>query len=154
MKTLINVEESVASILMYVLTFLTLLQVVMRSFSMPFTWAEEASRYLMIYMIFIGSAVALYKKEHLNIEILELILKDKGMRFITLAQQSLVTIFTIVFTIIAFQFILTQIEIGQKSPALQMPMAWPMTAVVVGGLLMVISGIGSIYKNLYIKREG
>lgn len=154
MKKIAEIEEWTAAVLLIAVSVLTLLQVIMRYFfSLPLPWVEEAARYLMIFMIFIASAAALYRKEHLNIEILDLLLSDKKIRILSIFQQAAVTAFTIVLAYVAYEFVMTQIAIGQKSPALQLPMAGPMSAVLIGAVLMAISGIGSIFM-IFTARKG
>lgn len=154
MKKVVEIEEWTAAILLIALSLLTMLQVIMRYFfSLPLPWVEEAARYLMIFMIFIASAAALYKKEHLSIEIVNFLLSDKKLRILSFFQQAIVTGFMIVVAYVAYGFVMTQIDIGQKSPAMQLPMAGPMSAVLIGALLMVISGIGSILV-IFTARKG
>lgn len=155
MKKIVKVEEWTAAILLIAVSLLIMMQVVTRYFfSLPMPWVEETARYLMIFMIFIASAASLYKKEHLNIEILDMFLSDKKLKMVSIFQQVVVTLFTVALAIVSYKFALTQIEIGQKSPALQLPMAWPMSAIFIGALLMVISGIGSIYLISTAKKGG
>jgi len=154
MKKIIEVEEWTAAVLLIALSLLTMLQVIMRYFfSLPLPWVEEAARYLMIFMIFIASAAALYKKDHLSIEIINFLLPEKKLRFFSIFQQAVVTVFMVVVAYVGYEFLMTQISIGQKSPAMQLPMAGPMSAVLIGALLMVISGIGSILV-LFTARKG
>ncbi|MGK7376949.1 TRAP transporter small permease [Planococcus sp. 1R117A] len=155
MRKIADMEEWAAAVLLIAVSLLTLLQVIMRYFfSLPLPWVEEAARYLMIFMIFIASAAALYRKEHLNIEILDFFLSDKNLKVLSIFHQIIVTLFTAVLAYVAYQFVMMQIEIGQKSPALQLPMAAPMSAVFIGAILMMISGIGSIYMIFTAKKGG
>ena len=155
MKKIVEIEEWTAAMLLIAVSLLTFLQVIMRYFfSFPLPWVEEAARYLMIFMIFIASAAALYRKEHLSIEILDFLLSDNKLKVVSIFHQVIITIFTLILTYVAYQFVVMQIQIGQKSPALQLPMAAPLSAIFIGAFLMAISGLGSIYMIAMAKKGG
>lgn len=154
MSRLIRFEENITSVLILVLTILTLLQVIVRYlFKIPLPWVGEVASYLMIWMVYIGSAIAVFKKEHLNIEILDLVLTKRQNYFVGITHQILITLFSIVLVYTSSQFITYQVKIGQVSPAMQISMAWPMSAIVVGAILMTIHGIHSIYVSVTIKNN-
>src|SRR5690625_1019486 len=153
MSRLIKLEKSISSSLLIILTILTLLQVVTRYlFHLPLPWVEEAARYLMIFMVYIASAIAVYKLDHLNIDILNLVLSDSKMCFFNITYQTVIVIFLILFLYTSIQFTFYQIKVGQVSPALQISMGWPLSALIIGGLLMIISALGSIYRKMIVKK--
>jgi TRAP-type transport system small permease protein len=154
MSKLVRWEESISSGLMIILALLTVLQVVVRYFfQLPFPWVEELARYSMIAMIYIGSAVAVHKKEHLNVELLDMILKEPKKRVVGITHQFLILVFVIFLVYVSTEFILFQIKIGQVSPAMQISMAWPIGAILLGGILMLIHGIYSVYISITVKHS-
>lgn len=155
MRKLVSFEESLSSILMLILTLLTILQVFVRFFlQIPLPWVEELARYIMIAMIYIGAAVAIHKKEHLNVELLDMILKESKKRVLGITHQLLIIVFLVYLVYVTADYILFQIQIGQVTPALQISMAWPVSAILLGGILMLIHSIYSTYVSLTIKHSG
>ncbi len=66
-KILTYLLEGVVIVLLALLIVLAFAQVVLRyAFNSPLTWSEEVARSLMIYLTFIGSALALKKNLHLH----------------------------------------------------------------------------------------
>jgi C4-dicarboxylate transporter DctQ subunit len=155
MSKLIKIEEFITSLLIFVIAVLTVLQVLFRYFlEIPFPWIEELTRYLMIYMIYIGAAIGVYKNDHFKIEILNMILNKNQIRLVNITHQLAIMAFVSVFAYVSLQFVISQNNFGQVAPALQISMSWPMGALVIGSLLMLIASIASIYKNIQIKKEG
>ena len=135
-KTLIYI----AGVLILVLTGLANLQVFSRfviQISLP--WVEEVIRYIMIYLVLIMSSVAIYLNTHLNVDILDLLLKGKALTVLSKIRAGIILIFTISFAYLSFQLIMNTIERGQVTPALQISMGWPLFALLLGNILMAIN---------------
>lgn len=63
---------SLATVTMAVFFIIVLLGVFFRYvLSAPLTWSEEAARYLNIWSVFLGAAVAVYYADHLRVDILD-----------------------------------------------------------------------------------
>lgn len=110
------------------MTLIVFTQVIMRYvFNSPFTWAEEMSRMLMIWISCIGSAYALKTSQHISLNYFRL--KMKGITeaiVILFSHISLMIFFTVVFV---KGIILCISELNQFSPAMGIPMAIPFSAV-------------------------
>ena len=71
MNKLKNFLEIIITLLFIVLFVCAILQVLTRyvlPYSLP--WTEEMARFILIYITFIGAAVAIYEKSHITITIL------------------------------------------------------------------------------------
>ena len=102
----------------------------------PFAWTEEASRFLMIWMVLIGMSVVTRNREDLCVEFLVLKFPVSLQRIIKLINEILV---------MAFLFILTtegyQMAVNAKMqivPSLGITMFYPLLCICVGGLLTMI----------------
>ena len=71
-------EEGLSAILLAAMSIVVLLQIVLKWFHMPLSWSEEMARYMFIWLIYIASAYAVKKRTHIKVEILSLLLKEKG----------------------------------------------------------------------------
>ena len=74
-KKSLLLEEIVRSICFLVLFLTIIIQIIFRlkpiavNCSYSPIWTEELSRWLFVYIVFLGSSLALHKKEHIGIEI-------------------------------------------------------------------------------------
>lgn len=61
--------ESLAGIILIIATLITILQVLFRyALKIPFVWSEEFSRFLFIWIVWLGAALAIPAKKHMVIE--------------------------------------------------------------------------------------
>jgi len=111
----------------------------------PLIWPEEMTTFLMAWMSFVGSAVALKKWEHLGIDLLVNALPGKLQTLFKLMGKLAVTFFVIFFT---YQSIFLVIQSsGQVSMAMHISMIYPRLSLTVGGILMLIHLIYFILKD-------
>lgn len=70
MKKIEKLLEVVTVILMAALVLIITLQIVSRMMNSPFIWTEELSRFALVYVTFLGAALAYYKGRDLRITML------------------------------------------------------------------------------------
>ncbi|MCM3584979.1 TRAP transporter small permease [Mesobacillus maritimus] len=129
-------------IFMLVLTLLANLQVLTRFIlEMSLPWVEEVIRYIMVYLVLIMGSTAIYLNSHLNVDILDLVIKGKFLQILQKLRAVLILVFTASYAYLAYQLIIDTIEMGQVTPALQISMAWPLSALLLGGVIMSINCI-------------
>ena len=88
-------------------------------FNYSLAWAEEASRFLFIWVTFIGSVLANEKYEHMNLDLLVQWLKGNKSRGVQLCAQ--VVILVVLALLNRGGLIATIESISWKSPALEVP---------------------------------
>lgn len=101
------------------------------------SWTEEVSRYLMIWTVFIGSAVACRRGKLIGVEALITFLPAGIGRALKYLSLWLTTAFYGVLCWVGWQWL----EFGQSqtSPVLEMPLAFVNASMVVGGALMILN---------------
>jgi C4-dicarboxylate transporter DctQ subunit len=114
-------------------------------------WNEEFSRYCVIWIVFLGIAIAFKEEQHANITNLVDIFPPKISLLILLMSQSVLIFF--LFYLIKYGFILAMNNLarGHISPAMQIPIWWAYFAIPVGAvsmLLQVLQKIIRVCKNL------
>lgn len=68
----VKIVLAVASVLVLATVVLTFTQVVLRTvFNNPQAWAEEVSRYLFAWIVFLGTAIAFARDSHIRIDFLD-----------------------------------------------------------------------------------
>lgn len=135
-----NLEKRMLQVLFIAMTLLVLVQVFNRAmFNYQMAWADEASRYLFVWIVFIASAYAIKEKAHIGVNSIVVLFPKKVQHIISLIVYCLCLAFCAVLAINTISVIKTQIVYGQISPSLRIPMPYAYSAVVVGSLLMVIN---------------
>lgn len=137
-----------SSILSLILmTVLVSVQVVLRyAFGRALPWAEEAAIYLMMWVAFVGSAVALRHAEHISLGLI-------GEKFTGWASSGLRVVVNL--TLLAFVILIAilgcQLAIligGQRSPSLGIDMFWPYMILPVGCFAMGIELFDRLFRML------
>jgi C4-dicarboxylate transporter DctQ subunit len=106
-------------------------------FSAGLSWAEELSRYIIIWMVTIGIGAAARENIHMRITALIDLTKNKKLHFwvnlFALVSGFIFSIFLIIFGI---RLVISMIMNNQLSPAMELPLWIVYAAIPLGGLLM------------------
>ena len=124
-------------LMMAVMTVVIIAQVIFRVTHGSLTWSEELSRFLMIYITFLGMAYACRYDQLMSVKFLQSALPELGRKII----YGLALIIQIVFFLTVFYqgIAIIQVVHTQYSPALRIPMSLPYSAMMVGSVLAVIN---------------
>jgi TRAP-type C4-dicarboxylate transport system permease small subunit len=105
----------------------------------PLIWTEEAQRYLMVWVAFLGSASAVSRDDHMAIDLLSGFLSVGGRRFLRVVLLALTAAFCLV---LVWQGLPLAFENrNQLAPAIGIPMTYPYLAVGIGGALMLCAAV-------------
>jgi C4-dicarboxylate transporter DctQ subunit len=121
------------------MTVVVFAQVVARELAASLPWSEELSRYLMIYLTYLGISVGVKRKSHIAVEFVT-------GKFPVKVQNTVETVTNIACIvccaiIILYGMQLVEITMMQKSPALRIPMGIAYFSLVLGSVLMIIQFI-------------
>jgi len=97
-------------------------------------WAEEVSRYLMIWAMFMGSGLLFRQGAHIAVDNLQDIVPDLVGRAVRIAIVAVLMIFFFSMIYIGFLYVLFQW--GQVTPVTRIPFGFVYAAVPAGFLLM------------------
>lgn len=129
--------------LLIVLAVLVVLQVSTRFIiNIPLSWTEELAKYLMIYIVFLGSGLAFRTNQHIAIDFLLQVSSPKTREKLEKIILWISAIFCIALAYYGAH--LTYLVIGQSTPTLQYSMAWAYAAIPVGSLLMFFNVIAAL----------
>lgn len=102
------------------------------------TWTEEAARYFMVWVVFVGAAIGARLSVHVGIEAFVNLLPAR----LTRASYILSGIISLVFSLIVCYYGLQLVDeirgYSQTSPAIEIPMIWVYAAAPVGAFLMAV----------------
>lgn len=147
MQNYLNFIEKLNRTVKYVVSFsfitlaiLVFIQVITRFIiDYPLSWSEEISRYLMIYIVFLGSALAMRNQQHISIDFLPEVVSATNKRKLNILILWVCVFF---FAILAYYgSVLTLTVVGQATPTLQFSIAWAYAAIPIGSVLMLLNAI-------------
>lgn len=132
-------EEGLSALLLAAMSIVVMIQIVLKWFNMPLSWSEEMARYMFIWLIYIASAYAVKKRTHIKVEILSLLLKEKGNFILDVIADLAFLIFA---TVIAYFGWIATYRIAfvhvQASPSMHINMGWAYMSFALGCTLMAI----------------
>lgn len=132
-------EEALASLLLLAMTAVVACQIALRMAGIPLAWSEEAARYMFIWLIYIGAAYAIKKRSHIKVELISLVVKEKGQFILDMIADICFMVFAVFLTIYGWDAVYRVVSIHQQSsPAMHINMGVPYSAVAAGCSLMVI----------------
>ena len=103
------------------------------------SWTEEASRYLMIWLVFLVAAAEVERLSHITVDIAIQRLSNVQREYLN--KLSLVLILGIALILIVQGYILTERSMGQQTAMLPVTMGIVYLCVPIGGIIMAISAI-------------
>lgn len=155
-----HIETYLSTILLVFFSALCIVQVIMRyGFNDSLTWSEELSRYAFVWFVYTSAAYAVRYQRHVKFSFLITMLHrispiySQVMKIIALFFWISFLIFIDYYSI---QTVLNQYQMGQVSPANQIPMYLVYLGLPIGSFLMtfrVIQHIVNGFKELKSTRE-
>lgn len=134
------ISETLMYLLLAVMVVTTFLQVFFRYVifhSLP--WSEELSRYALVWLTFIGASYGIKRGIHVAVTALTQALPARAQQFLWQLTCLLITLLGIV--LIVYGLKLAQINLGQLSPSLHIPIGLAYLALPAGGFLMIIHAL-------------
>lgn len=107
-------------------------------FVAPIGWAEELSLYLIVWVVFVGSSVAVRTQSHIGVDLLPLVLPPAARRLLAMFVAILILVFMAVFFYFSGAHTLRIYRSGQLTPVMLAPMWLTYLAMPVGSALMFL----------------
>ena len=115
-------EELLIGFFMLVMTVVIAVQVFMRYVMQDsLSWSEELARYCFIWLVFLGISYAVKLEKHMRIDVLFLVLKNKGKAILGIISNLLFLGFAVFAIVYGYQISSEVLAWGQVSPALNIP---------------------------------
>jgi TRAP-type C4-dicarboxylate transport system permease small subunit len=116
-------------------------------FGWGFIAADELQTYSMVYMAFLGAAVASWRGLHLRMDVLAQRLPKGVQKILTIVETSLIVILCTLVTWVALHYVLQMYSFGAKSQTAQIPMWIPHLAIAAGFGMMVFFSLVRIFRK-------
>jgi len=133
----VNFEEIVCAFFLTVLVATISTAVIFRYLlNSPLSWPEELARYSLVWLTFIGAALATKSHSHIVVDFAGLFLPERPRLWIALAVHSIVIAFLAVF--FAYGLLLVQRMWVAISPALSICIGYVYLSIPLGTALMIV----------------
>ncbi len=126
---------------------LTFGQVVLRyGFGRPLTWAEEVSRYLFVWVVFVGAGVAARYRGHIALDFLVNRFPPRPRHAVAMV-MSVLSLAMLLLVFVWYGWTLTLVSMRQESPATGVPVGYATLAIPVGGLLTALNTVRAVREH-------
>ncbi len=140
--------ELVLAIALIAAVILNFVNVVGRyGFGWGFIAADELQTYIMVYIAFLGAAVATWRGLHLRMDVIAQRLPEGMQKVLSFLEMVLVLILCSLVTWVASQYALQMYLLGARSQTAQIPMWIPHSAIAAGFGLMVLFSVARIFRK-------
>ncbi|ALS24919.1 MULTISPECIES: TRAP transporter small permease [Paenibacillus] len=113
-------------------------------------WTEELARYLMIWAIFIGAAVAARRVDSLAVEILIQVVPPSAGKILKLTAYLFVLVFYVCIFFVGLE--MAQFGFSEKAPVLKVPMVYVYSAMSIGAALTILNTVTSLI-DIYVNKK-
>jgi TRAP-type C4-dicarboxylate transport system permease small subunit len=147
------IENTMGMVILTVMVMIVALQVASRYlFPSPISWTEEASRYCLIWLTFLGASMVIRTKGHFAVEYLLQKIHGRILVAVELFLLLMMVYFAAVMLYVCLEIM--PIVHYQISPALQIPMSYVYAAIPVGSTFMLIHLVTVIIERLSVFTSG
>lgn len=141
-----NLERSLLTVILVTISITLIAQVFMRYFlASPLVWAEELSRFLLVWCTMIGSSYAVRESRHIIVDFAPVMFGKRSITFFILISHLGVLAFCLTALYYGVPFVERVRAIGQLSPTLNMPMWLVYLALPVGMAATALRTLQAIY---------
>jgi C4-dicarboxylate transporter DctQ subunit len=138
-NTILTIERWICAMLLFLMLAIVFLATLGRySGWFNMSWGDEAARYAMVWVVFMGAGVSAYQGDLFNVDIIVDKLPFKMRKVCVYIRVLLVAAFCIFAIFYGYLVVKRQIMMNQNSPSLKLPMWFMYSSVPLGCLLMMI----------------
>ena len=146
-RLLSRLVESLVILIAGIIVTIVTAEVILRYlFSHSLIFTEELSRYLMVWIVFLGSALAIRDGSHIRIQLLVNRLGARMQQITKLAAYALVVAFLVFITIEGLKILPRQLQ--QMCITIDVSLFYFYLAIPVGSILMIVFLMPAIRKTL------
>lgn len=154
-KIVLKVQALLTGCLLVLLTAVVFLQVIARKlFPIPMPWTEEIAKLSLIWLTYLGLAATFQRGFHIRIDLIDNFLNTEwARRTLDFLINILGILFGIMIMYYSYVYLKEQLEFGQHTSILQIPMWIVIIPLFIGGFLTVIHFIIQSFTSSQEKRD-
>lgn len=139
LRTLQHVENLLLVITFTVMVVAIFVQVVNRNvFKIPVSGFEEAAKYCMVYMVMLGTELGLRDGTQIAVTGVVDKFRGKAHKVLLMVAKVIVIVFSGIMSNVSLNMVMKQVQTGQKSPGLGIPMTVPYFALLLSFVLITL----------------
>jgi len=148
-----KIVEYISFSMLVVMVIVVFLQVIFRFIiKQAIPWSEELARYLLVWISLLGTSIGVKKKAHIGVEAVVKMLPGKFQKAVSLLANALSMVFFVIIVIWGYK-ILGVVSV-QRSPAMEISMAIPYSALFFSGILMLVYSLYNFLSTIKSLKEG
>jgi len=145
----VRLISGIIGLLLALMVVIVFSNVVARYFlNSSLAWSEEISRFMLIWLAFLGSILAYVKNEHLGLDILIIVLPRKISRMVMILANLLVIVAICIILFGGWSITSYTFSSGWTSPALSVPYGFVYLIVPVSGFLLLLQAFLKLGVNI------
>lgn len=153
-----KIEKFIVIVLLMIMFVAVIMQVMARYFNLPLIDTTEISLMNMSLLTFIGAGFAVYSRDHIAIEITDLIKSERLKMALELMVTIVYMVFALVFLYLGYSLFAYSLGAGETTLELRIPLAVPNGTLLIGMALMLFHAVGNLLrlfsgKNSYEKSD-
>ncbi|MBP6563002.1 MAG: TRAP transporter small permease [Neisseriaceae bacterium] len=145
--------EYTLALMLAIMAVVVLIQVLVRfvfeQFSVP--WSEEVAKYLMIWLTFLGGAVAVRKGKLIAIDSMVLLLPERAGKALKWVAHLLSLVFYALLVWIGWEWFV--FGLSETAPVMKISKAYVYAAMFLGSALMVINTMAYLWEVVVLKTD-
>lgn len=146
-KVLDFVLDGLVTLAMIAIAVICVSQIIARFiFKVSIVWANEASCYLFVYVVFMGAFILVRDKGFICMDLIQSKIPQKGRFLYDLLLQILLVVYAAVFAIYGYQFAARNAI--QVSSAMHLPMNLVYSIIPISGCLMIVFSLKNIVEHI------
>ncbi len=149
-RALAAILAPVVALGMAALIFVITAQIVSRVFFTAFGWTEEVARFLLIWLTFLGAALAWQQGRHIAVTVLVDRLPDLARRGVQMGALAVVCAFALALAWLGWTFM--EMSGAQRSPALRLRMSHVYTVIPVSAGLIAWFSLTDLLRLAFGRR--
>lgn len=129
-----------------IMVLTTSLQIICRVFFSALSWSEELTRYLLVYLTFLGASSVYKRSGHISVLAIQESLPPKLQKTVSIFIVILCGVFFSIATLYGIKYM--SLQGSQLSAALRIPMKYIYMSIPIGFSIMILHSIDNII-NIY-----
>jgi len=143
-----RIQTYICILFLALMSLVVIVQVFSRYiFNFSFVWAEELVRYLMIWMVMLGSALVQAKNEHIRIDFFPMLAGARGRRVMEIIFRLATLVFLVIITFKGFE--VSWFNQLFESSGLRISMLWPTLAIPLGAIAIGSYTVIGLAQDVY-----
>ncbi|WP_168709229.1 TRAP transporter small permease [Halomonas borealis] len=122
--------------------------VVLRLFDTTLPWAGELSRYLFVWMVYLGISYCIKEHRHLRVMVFLKMLPRRGQKAALVLADVIFLVYSVLVAYYGYLITMEAVARGQIAPALEISVGVLYASILVGGVLSVFRLLANIIATL------